>query len=79
MSKILIILLVLYYSIKANNEYEVIDEFIPKFIFNNVQDKIFKYNSLCGEKKNKTDIYFQAISTETYRFYIYLYDDLSKI
>jgi len=51
MSKILIILLVLYYSIKANNEYEVIDEFIPKFIFNNVQDKIFKYNSLCGEKK----------------------------
>jgi len=79
MSKILIILLVLYYSIKANNEYEVIDEFIPKFIFNNVQDKIFKYNSLCGEKKNKTDIYFQAISTETFSFYIYLYDDLSKI
>ena len=78
MSKILIILLVLYNSIKANNEYEVIDEFMPKLIFTNMQDKIFKYTSLCGENKNGTDIYFQAIGDES-SFYVYLYDDLSKI
>ena len=80
MDKIFIILLVLYYSVKANAEYEyeVIDEFVPKLIFSNIKlDKIFKYNLLCGDKRNKTNIYFQAMTG--YRFSFYLYDDFTKI
>ena len=40
-------------------------------------DKIFKYNLLCGDKRNKTNIYFQAMTG--YRFSFYLYDDFTKI
>ena len=46
MAKFFITLLLLYYLVKAKTEneyeYEVIDEFVPKLIFSNMPDKIFK-------------------------------------
>jgi len=81
MAKFFITLLILYYSVKANigYEYEVIDEFVPKLIFSDMPDKIFKYNLLCGDKRNKTNIYFQAMTNGIYSFTIYFYDDFTKI
>ena len=81
MAKFFITLLLLYYLVKANteNEYEVIDEFVPKLIFSNMPDKIFKYIALCGDKRNETNIYFQAMTNKGYDFYLYFYDDFTKI
>jgi len=82
MAKIFITLLVLYYSVKANteSEYEVIDEFVPKLIFSHMTiDKIFKYNLLCGNNRNETNIYFQAMTDYRYNFDLYFYDDFTKI
>jgi hypothetical protein len=83
MAKFFIILLLLYYSVKAKteNEFEVIDEFVPKLIFSNMPDKIFKYSALCGDKRNETNIYFQGLTNSDSRYYfdIYFYDDFTKI
>ena len=81
MAKFFITLLILYYSVKANTEYkyEVIDEFVPKLIFPDKSGKILKYNLLCGDKRNETKIYFQAMTNDKYSFGIYLYDDFTKI
>ena len=74
MAKFFIILLLLYYSEKAKteNEFEVIDEFVPKLIFSNMPDKIFKYSALCGDKRNETNIYFQGLTNSRYDF-IYIF------
>ena len=81
MAKFFITLLLLYYSVKANteNEYEVIDEFVPKLIFSNMPDKIFKYIALCGDKRNETNIYFQAMTNSRNNFNLFFYDDFTKI
>ena len=81
MAKFFITLLILYYSVKANTEYkyEVIDEFVPKLIFPDKSGKIFKYNWLCGDKRNETNIYFQAMTNDRYSLEIYFYDDFTKI
>ena len=42
-------------------------------------DKIFKYSALCGDKRNETNIYFQGLTNHRYDFYIYVYDDFTKI
>ena len=81
MAKFFITILLLYYSVKANseNEYEVIDEFVPKLIYSNMPDKIFKYIALCGEKRNETNIYFQAMTNGRNNFNLFFYDDFTKI
>ena len=79
MSKFFVILLLLIYSAKSDTEYkfDLIKEFIPKTIFCDGTDKIFKYNLSCEEWRKESNIYFQ-IKTNYYKS-IYLYDDYEKI
>ncbi len=61
MAKFFIILLLLYYSVKAKTENEYVDigEFQPKLIFSNMPDKIFKYYVICDDKKKKLIFIFR--------------------
>lgn len=75
MSKIFVILLLLYYSVKSetiDDEFEEIEEFIPKTFFSDGSDKFFKYYLSCKDEKNKTYIYFQALPSNTYSYYFYI-------
>ena len=80
MIKHLFILLLLYYSVKTEyeNEYELIEEFIPKTIIFNRADKIIKYKLSCKNERNETSVYFQIITNKDYH-YLYFYDDFTKI
>ena len=78
MIKHLFILLLLYYSVKCEYEYEIIEEFIPKTIIFDRADKIIKYNLSCKNERNENRIYFQIITKKDYH-YLYLYDDFTKI
>jgi len=80
MIKHLFILLLLYYSVKTEyeNEYELIEEFIPKTIIFNRADKIIKYKLSCKNERNETNVYFQIITNKDYH-YLYFYDDFTKI
>jgi len=79
MDKFIIIMLIIFYSVIAMNEYEfeVIEEFIPKTITSSNSDKFFKYHLSCGDEKKETNINFQSISNSIY--YVSLYDDLTQI
>ena len=79
MSKIFVLLLLLYYSVKSENGYdfEVIEEFIPKTIFSDGSDKFFKYNLSCKDERKETNFYFQGTGNDFY--HLYLYDDVNKI
>ena len=80
MAKIFVLLLLLFYSVKANTEYEyeIIDEFIPKTIIAIDRiEKIFKYELSCKDERNETNIYFQEMSDSFGD--LYLYDDFNKI
>jgi hypothetical protein len=85
MNKNILILLLIYTSIKANNEfeYEVIDEFIPKTILSLESDKLFKYHLSCRDERKETNIYLQFITNYAFYYYypLYLlfYDDFTKI
>mgnify|MGYP006873113714 CR=1 FL=1 len=61
MVKNLFILLLLYYSVKTEYDYEIIEEFIPKTIISGSLDKIFKYHLSCNNGRNKTSINFQSM------------------
>ena len=79
MSKIFVLLLLLYCSVKSETEpkFEVIEEFIPKTIFFDGSDQFFKYNLSCKDERKETNIYFQTMSNKYYL--LYLYDDFTKI
>ena len=78
MVKNLLILLLLYYSVKAEYNYEIIEEFIPKTIVSASIDKILKYHLSCENQRNKTSIKFQTmINMNSYT--LLLYSNLSKI
>ena len=80
MIKHLFILFLLYCSVKAEyeNEYEIIEEFIPKTIIFKRADKTIKYKLSCKNERNETNVYFQIITNKDYH-YLYFYDDLAKI
>jgi hypothetical protein len=78
MIKHLFILLLLYYSVKTEYEYEIIEEFIPKTIIFDRADKVIKYHLSCKNERNETSIYFQIITNKDYH-YLYFYDDFTKI
>jgi len=79
MSKSFVLLLLLYFSVKSETEskFEVIEEFIPKIIFDVYSDKFFKYNLSCKGERKETKIYFQVMRSDDY--VLYFYDDITKI
>ncbi len=79
MPKFFVILLLLYSSAKSKteNEYEIIDEFIPKVFISDGLDKIFKYTLSCKDERKETNIFFQAMANEYSS--LYFYDDFTKI
>ena len=79
MSKIFVLLLLLYFSVKSETEYkfEKIEEFIPKTIIDDGSDKFFKYNLSCKDEIKETNIYFLAMGNADY--HLYFYDDFTNI
>ena len=78
MVKNLLILLLLYYSVKAEYEYEIIEEFIPKTIVSASVNKIFKYHLSCEKDRNKTSIKFQTM-INLHEYSLLLYSNFTKI
>ena len=81
MGKNFFILLLLFFSLKADTqlENETLDEFVPKtFVFDDT-DRIFKYHLSCINERNKTEVYFQTLGNKLSYFTIHLYDNFTKI
>jgi len=78
MIKNIFILLLLYCTVKAEYEFETIEELIPKTIISTNIDKFFKYHLSCKKGSDKTSINFQSMVNK-YSYHLCLYTNLTII